>query len=108
MRTKTRKNTKIRTDDSSGQHVRIKFDDAQAQTVFIAGTFNDWHPNVTPMLAVGGGKWVKDLSLAPGRYEYRFVVDGVWISDPNATEQAANTFGSLNSVIIVGGRIAVA
>lgn len=86
----------------SARKVRIEFQHDNAQTVFIAGTFNDWRPNVTPMIAVANGKWVKELSLAPGRYEYRFIVDGEWTNDPK-TEQAPNEHGSFNSVLIVGG-----
>ena len=56
------------------------------------------------MIAASPGKWVKQLSLTPGRYEYRFVVDGDWVSDPNA-EQTPNPHGGCNSVLIVQGKI---
>ncbi|MBI3875935.1 MAG: glycoside hydrolase family 13, partial [Verrucomicrobia bacterium] len=36
--------------------------------------------------------------LAPGRYEYLFVVDGRWLSDPGADEAVPNRFGGWNSV----------
>jgi 1,4-alpha-glucan branching enzyme len=45
--------------------------------------------------------WKVSLPLKPGRYEYRFVVDGEWTSDPNARESAINDFGSTNSVLVV-------
>lgn len=83
------------------QVVQIKFHREQAQAVFIAGTFNDWHPTVTPMISLGDGKWAKELSLPPGRYEYRFVVDGEWTSDPAATDYVPNSHGSSNSVLVV-------
>lgn len=81
--------------------VRIEFRHEQAQAVFIAGTFNDWQPSVTPMIALGGGRWVKELSLPPGRYEYRFVVDGEWVSDAAAADHTPNPHGSFNSVLHV-------
>ena len=81
--------------------VRIEFRHEQAQAVFITGTFNDWHPSVTPMIALGKGRWAKELSLPLGRYEYRFVVDGEWLCDPAATEQASNPYGDFNSVLVV-------
>ncbi len=84
------------------QKVRIEFHDEKAQAVFIAGTFNDWHPTATPMIALGDGRWVKELVLPPGRHEYRLVVDGEWIIDPVAPEQAPNPHGSCNSLIVVG------
>lgn len=72
-----------------------------AQEVGIAGSFNDWHPSVTPMIRLSDGKWAKELALPPGRYEYRFVVDGEWVDDPAATELIANVFGTANAVLVV-------
>ena len=72
-----------------------------AQEVCIAGSFNDWHPNVTPMIRLDDGKWAKELALPPGHYEYRFVVDGQWADDPAATELIPNPFGTANAVIEV-------
>ena len=72
-----------------------------AQEVCSAGSFNDWHPSVTPMIRLRDGQWAKELSLAPGRYEYRFVVDGQWVDDPAATELIPNPFGTANAVLVV-------
>lgn len=82
--------------------VRLRYTDPSATRVCIAGTFNDWHPSVTEMLPLGAGEWAKDLILADGVYEYRFVVDGRWLPDPVALETALNPFGGVNSVIRVG------
>lgn len=82
------------------QTLRIEFHDEHALAVFIAGTFNDWRPGVVPMISLGQGRWVKELSLPPGRYEYRLVVDGQWICDPAAAEKVPNPFGGLNAVLI--------
>jgi hypothetical protein len=71
------------------------------QQICIAGSFNDRHPNVTPMIRLNDGKWAKELALPPGRYEYRFVVDGVWVDDPAATELIQNPFGTANAVLVV-------
>lgn len=68
----------------------------------VAGTFNNWDQSKTPMRRDGSDSiWKVSLPLKPGRYEYRFVVDGQWISDPNARESAINDFGSTNSVLVV-------
>lgn len=83
------------------QPLHLEFHDAQARSVAIAGTFNDWRPAVTPMVHLCKGLWVKDLLLPPGRYEYRLVVDGQWICDPAAAEQVPNPFGGCNTVVIV-------
>jgi 1,4-alpha-glucan branching enzyme len=70
--------------------------------VCIAGSFNDWHPNATPMVALGNGRWVKELMLPPGRYEYRLVADGEWVDDPKAKEVAPNPHGGVNAVLTIG------
>ncbi len=81
--------------------VSIEFHDAQAQIVCIAGSFNDWHPSAMPMLHMSHDRWVKELALPPGRYEYRLVVDGRWTCDPAAAEQISNSCGEFNSVLNV-------
>jgi len=73
----------------------------QAQSVAVAGTFNDWDLSRTPMSPGPGGTWKATVWLPAGRYEYRFVVDGQWISDPTATECVQNSFGTTNSVLVV-------
>lgn len=86
---------------SAPEKVRIKFHHEKAKSVYIAGAFNDWRPEATPMISLGNGQWVKELTLAPGRYEYRLVVEGEWICDPKAPECVPNPFGGCNSVLIV-------
>ena len=98
---KTQTNAIPKQKNAQPQKVRIEFHHEQAQAVFIAGTFNDWNPNTTPMIALGDGRWVKELALPPGRYEYLFVVDGIWACDPSAPEQVPNPHGGHNSVLIV-------
>ncbi|ODU23827.1 MAG: hypothetical protein ABS95_03060 [Verrucomicrobia bacterium SCN 57-15] len=98
---KTKSSLKARTGEVETRTLRIEFQDEQAEAVFIAGTFNDWRPSATPMIPLGEGRWGKELSLAPGRYEYRLVVDGKWICDPAAAENVSNPFGSFNAVLIV-------
>ena len=98
-------NTKNKTKQSDtgcgSQCVRLELARPDAQEVGIAGSFNDWHPSVTPMIRLNDGKWAKQLALLPGRYEYRFVVDGEWVDDPAATELIPNSFGTANAVLVV-------
>ena len=72
-----------------------------AEAVSIAGSFNDWHPAATPMIALGEGRWRKEITLPPGRYEYRLLVDGQWVDDPAAEETVPNPFGGVNAVLNV-------
>jgi len=73
----------------------------EARHVALAGEFNNWSPDATPMKRQADGLWETTLALAPGRYEYKFVVDGQWIPDPRARESVGNQQGTLNSVVEV-------
>jgi 1,4-alpha-glucan branching enzyme len=81
--------------------VRFEYLNPLAQSVYLAGTFNDWHPSVTEMLAIGEGRWTKEVVLTPGRYEYRLVVDGLWLENPNCPVSTPNPYGERNSVLTV-------
>ncbi|CAN5484269.1 hypothetical protein BH10PLA1_BH10PLA1_10250 [soil metagenome] len=75
---------------------------ADARKVLIAGDFNNWSPMSTPMhTATRPGEWVTRLPLQSGRYRYRFVVDGKWMTDPHNSYVETNQFGELNNVIEV-------
>ncbi|MCC6240182.1 MAG: AAA family ATPase [Phycisphaerales bacterium] len=73
----------------------------EADEVLLAGDFNNWTPTSTPMLPAGNGQWRMTLPLEPGRYRYRLVVDGQWITDPHNQYVEANEYGELNNVIEV-------
>ena len=72
----------------------------QAKSVQVAGNFNNWDPKKSRLERDGDG-WKANIPLAPGRYEYRFVVDGEWITDPNCKETVRNDYGSTNAVLVV-------
>ena len=74
----------------------------RAQQVQIAGDFNDWQPEKSPMEKIGdSGVWRTKMNLAAGRYRYRLVVDGQWQQDPYNEMTELNPFGGLNSVLEV-------
>ena len=81
--------------------VSLELVEPAAQQVYVAGSFNGWKPDTTPLMALGNGRWKGDLKLGPGRHEYLFVVDGQWRPDPNARETVQNPFGGQNSVVMV-------
>jgi len=81
--------------------VRFEFTHPTAITVAVAGTFNDWHPTTKSMHPIGSGHWLTVTALAPGAYEYCFVVDGQWLPDPQARETVPNPFGGRNSILKV-------
>jgi 1,4-alpha-glucan branching enzyme len=79
---------------------KIKFEyfSPDAQEVSLAGNFNKWNAHANPMKKDKKGIWKATLSLEPGRYEYRFVVDGNWENDPSCSCCDANEFGGKNCV----------
>ncbi|MCK4914299.1 MAG: AAA family ATPase [Planctomycetes bacterium] len=73
-----------------------------ADTVQIAGDFNNWQPEKTTMQKVGeSGVWQADMKMPSGKYRYRLVVDGQWQQDPYNENAEANPFGGFNSVLEV-------
>ncbi len=76
-----------------------------AQSVFLAGSFNGWDPQSTPMEPQGVDTWLAELELPPGQYEYKFVVDGAWCCEPGREDHSpcpdcvANPFGTMNRLI---------
>ena len=81
-----------------------------AQAIFLAGSFNEWNPTSTPMVREGSRHWALTQPLPPGRYEYKFVVDGEWCCEPgcHASEVecphcVVNEFGTMNRVLEVAG-----
>ena len=74
----------------------------RASKVMVAGDFNNWQPENTPLEKVNdNGMWQTKLPLNPGRYRYRLVVDGQWQQDPYNHATEMNPFGEFNSIIEV-------
>lgn len=73
------------------------------KTVFLAGSFNQWDPTGKKMLdKKNEGVYTTSVKLAPGSYQYKFVIDGTWCADPENLDFVQNEHGTLNSVIVVG------
>ncbi|MBI4658691.1 MAG: hypothetical protein HY735_07550 [Verrucomicrobia bacterium] len=89
---------------ADAEKVRIEYSNPLAREVYVAGTFNAWDPRGTSLSAQGEGKWGVELTLPPGCYEYRLVVDGEWKEDPKASSFTPNPYGGLNSVLQVEAR----
>lgn len=73
--------------------------------VYVAGSFNDWNDTANRLTdADGDGVYETGVLLAPGRYEYKFVVNGEWKTDFNAEELMGAGQEGDNSVLIVDDR----
>ena len=75
---------------------------SRARFVQIAGDFNGW---IGSAMERSGPVWWKVLPLAPGRYQYRYVVDGRWQADPANAEAEPSPYGEFNSVVTVPQRV---
>lgn len=74
--------------------------DKSAQ-VALVGDFNNWSQTSHPMKKNKKGVWEKILMMEIGRYEYKFLVDGHWQSDPQNKQVCRNCFGTINNVLMV-------
>ena len=70
-----------------------------AEKVYLAGDFNDWRAGELRLDRDENGVWRIELHMAPGRYEYRLIVDGEWQDDPHAATRVPNQFGTSNCVL---------
>lgn len=91
---------------SKAKRRRIKFylDSPGATSVSLVGGFNNWDSKIHPMKMNKDGIWEKVVILPPGRYEYRFFVDGQWRNDPKNDQVCANSYGSQNNIITVSAK----
>lgn len=72
----------------------------EATFVTIAGSFNGWSDWTTPMTDDGTGVWSITVDLDEGKkYQYKYVVDGFWIADPDNTNATPDGYGGVNSII---------
>ncbi len=71
-----------------------------AKTVAVAGDFNGWDPQATPLqMQPQNDVFAVTLPLRKGQaYQYMFWVDGQWIPDPSA-ELRPDGFGQQNSLL---------
>ena len=74
------------------------YNDANAQSVSLAGDFTDWERNAIPMKKQKNGSWKATVNLPPGTYEYRFLVDGQWQNDQECQNRRQNGFGAENCI----------
>lgn len=71
----------------------------EAKEVYVVGDFNNWTPDENSRMQLQQDAWMKKITLEPGRYHYRFVVDGKWVDDPVNPRKENNPFGDTNSLI---------
>ena len=85
------------------QKVTFSYVAPAAQSVMLAGDFTGWKQAPISLKKDKNGVWKKTVSLPPGKYEYRLLVDGQWQDDPQCPTRQPNQFGGQNCVCIVDG-----
>jgi chromosome partitioning protein len=82
--------------------VLFALDHPQATHVAVTGEFANWsREGISMRRDPEDGLWKIVLDIQPGEYEYRFIVDGVWMRDPSNNDYIRNEFGQENSLLIV-------
>ena len=79
------------------------FHDDGAESVSVAGDFNEWVQDATPLKQNDSGLWSTEIA-APraGRFEYKFIINGRrWLEDPSNGMKAPDNYGGLNSVLVI-------
>ena len=62
--------------------VNFYYDAPRAKSVNLAGSFDQWRSQ--PMQCRHDGWWFVEVHLSQGFHQYRFIVDGQPVLDPNA------------------------
>ena len=78
--------------------VEFTFHAPRARQVFLAGEFNHWDTQSLPLKKDKSGVWKVKIKLPPGRYEYKFFADSVWVESLPGAEKSSNPFGTQNFV----------
>ena len=76
----------------------------EAKKVVLMGDFNQWNPKTHIMKKDEDGVWRKIVMVYPGRYEYKFLIDGEWRLDPQNEHYCLNSFGSQNNVLVIAAK----
>jgi len=82
--------------------VTFRFETPEARDIYVVGDFNEWKMSDEGRLGRSeNGCWEKRMEIPPGRYRYKFIVDGEWTPDAKNPELEPNVFGSFDSIITI-------
>ena len=77
----------------------FKLNAPQAKRVSLAGSFINWDIKSHLAKKDSKGNWSVKVGLGPGKYEYKFFVDGNWVNDSSCRRCVPNAFGSQNCTV---------
>jgi serine protease AprX len=87
----------------SGEGVSFPLHDHHATQVQVLGSWNGWQvPGIKAVCPEPGFWTTSPLLLPPGRYSYKFLLDGErWLDDPANPRKTPDGVGGLNSTVTV-------
>jgi len=69
----------------------------KANRVVLAGSFNNFNRDALPMIKTDSG-WIANVKLGPGKYWYKFIIDGNWKLDEDNQNRENDGKGNTNSI----------
>jgi len=93
------KTEEVKSDPSSKNKIKFKYYNPKAKEVKLTGDFNSWR--LRSMAKGKDGIWAVAVDLAPGRYAYKYVVDGQYIKDNKNPKSEPDGYGGERSVLEV-------
>jgi 1,4-alpha-glucan branching enzyme len=97
----SRPTTNTKTSTTATVRQEFSFNAPAASTVMLVGDFTHWQKSPISLRKGRDGAWQTSVSLAPGTYHYRFIVDGEWQDDPDCTLRVPNPYGQQDAVLVV-------
>jgi hypothetical protein len=83
-------------------YVQFALEAPSAQSVAVAGDFDEWTGAYALEDADGDGTWTGRVPLRPGVHAYMFLIDGsTWTTDPEAQRYTEDGFGNRNAILAV-------
>ena len=90
------------TDQTKLKSISFYYKGPPNSDVYVSGSFNHWSGVLNKMTDSSGmGDYFISHMLPPGRHEYKFVVNGEYLVDPECPHSVFNGYGTLNSVMEV-------
>lgn len=74
---------------------------ADADEVKVVGTFNNWDTNVGSLKKLKNGTFKGTVDLETGNsYEFKYIIDGVYVNDADADDYLWNDFASSENGVL--------
>lgn len=93
--------TNTKPNDGLVKHT-FSYHSTTAKEVSIAASFNNWSAEANPLINNGNGEWTAEIELEPNYYQYKIVVDGEWMPDPQHDWKINDGGNNFNSIVKVG------